>query len=185
MTELNWSRFENLPGNQAANFELLWRGAVRHTYGKYGIFQARAQQPGVEFHLKLDKDCPLGGVGDWFGWQTKWWPGLQAGRTITATRRSDVEDSLNRTKTHISGITDWVLCTRRPLAPTDEPWWNDLSASAPFELDHQVAEDLANLLTGDAELFRQTYFGDLVLTPDRLNTLQERALADVDRKSVV
>jgi len=179
MTELDWSRFESLPGDQAANFELLWRGAVRHSYGRYGKFQARAQQPGVEFHLKLDRDCSLGDAGDWLGWQTKWWPGLQPGRTITASRKHDVEDSLNKTKTHLPGLTDWVLCTRRPLAPADEPWWDGLSASAPFELDHQVAEDLANLLTGDAELFRQTYFGDLVLTPDRLETLKTLALADV------
>lgn len=179
MTALDWSRFENLPGDQAANFELLWRGAVRHTYGRYGKFQARSQQPGVEFHLKLESDCPLGDAGDWFGWQTKWWPGLQQGRTIGATRKRDVEDSLNKTKTHLSGLTDWALCTRRPLAPTDEPWWDALSTSAPFKLDHQVAEDLANLLTGDAELFRQTYFGDLVLIPNRLEALKNLALADV------
>ncbi len=175
MHELDWSRFESLPGDQAANFELLWRGAVRHSYGKYGTFQARAQQPGVEFHLKVDRDCPLGDAGQRFGWQTKWWQGLEAGRTIGATRKRDVEDSLDKTKTHLPGLTDWVLCTRRPLAPTDEPWWEGLSA--PFKLDHQVAEDLANLLIGDAELFRQTYFGDLVLTPDRLETIKNLALA--------
>ncbi|GAA1435938.1 hypothetical protein GCM10009641_33360 [Mycobacterium cookii] len=182
MTELDWSRFEDLPGDQTANFELLWRGAVRHTYGRFGRFQARSQQPGVEFHLKLERGCPLGDAGDWFGWQTKWWPGLQPGRTITASRKNDVEDSLDKTKTHLPGLTDWVLCTRRPFAPTDEPWWDSLSGSAPFKLDHQVADDLANLLTGDAELFRQTYFGDLVLTPDRLEVLQERALADVQER---
>ncbi len=176
MTELDWRGFESLPGDQAANFELLWRGAVRHSYGKYGRFQARAQQPGVEFHLELDRGCPLGDAGDWFGWQTKWWPG-HAGRTIGSTRRRDVEDSLDKTKTYLPGLTDWVLCTRRPLAPTDEPWWDGLSA--PLKLDHQVAEDLANLLIGDAELFRQTYFGDLVLTPHRLEALKNLALADV------
>lgn len=177
MTELDWSCFERLPGHQTANFELLWRGAVRRTYGKYGTFQARAQQPGVEFHLKLDRSCALGDAGQWFGWQTKWWEGLAAGRTIGASRKGDVEDSIAKTETHLPGLTDWVLCTRRPLAPTDEPWWDGLSTR--FKLDHQVAEDLANLLTGDAELFRQTYFGDLVLTPDRLETLNNRALADV------
>jgi hypothetical protein len=182
VTGLEWSRFESLPGDQAANFELLWRGAVRHTYARYGRFQARSQQPGVEFHLELERECPLGDAGDWFGWQTKWWPGLQPGRALGASRKSDVEDSLDKTKTHLSGLTDWILCTRRPFAPVDEPWWEALTASAPFDLDHQVTDDLANLLTGDAELFRQTYFGDLVLTPDRLEALQERALADVQER---
>ncbi|WP_157526394.1 hypothetical protein [Microbacterium oleivorans] len=78
---------------------------------------------------------------------------------------------------HIPGLTDWVLCTRRPLAPIDEPWWRDLPTD--LTLDHQVAEDLGNLLTGDAELLRQTYFGDLIFTPDRLAKMNELALADV------
>ncbi|WP_206473964.1 NACHT domain-containing NTPase [Dietzia sp. KRD202] len=179
MTALDWSGFEDLPGDPAANFELLWRGAVRRTYGRYGHFQARAQQPGVEFHLKLENDCPLGDAGDWFGWQTKWWPGLQQGRSIGKSRKNDVEDSLEKTKTHLPELTDWVLCTRRPLPPIDEPWWGDLSVTEPFKLDHQVAEDLGNLLTGDAELLRQTYFGDLVLTPGRLETNKDYALAEV------
>lgn len=178
MPALDWSRFEDLPGDQAANFELLWRGAVRHTFGKYGTFQARTQQPGVEFHLKLDRSCALGNAGQWFGWQTKWWP--QVNGAIGSTRKRDVEDSLDKTEAHLPGLTDWVLCTRRPLAPTDEPWWS--SMSRPFKLDHQVADDLANLLTGDAELLRQTYFGDLVLTPDRLERHQELSLAEVHER---
>lgn len=176
MTALDWSQFESLPGDPTANFELLWRGAVRHSYGKYGRFQARAQQPGVEFHLELLRDCPLGDAGQWFGWQTKWWK-IQQGRTIGVTRKHDVEDSLDKTETYLPALTDWVLCTLRPLAPVDETWWDGLSTT--LRLDHQVAEDLANLLTGDAELFRQTYFGDLVLTPSRLETLENLALAEV------
>ncbi|MEL4319879.1 hypothetical protein WJX64_12760 [Leifsonia sp. YIM 134122] len=177
MTEINWSRFEELPGDQTANFELLWRGAIRRTYGKYGTFQARSQQPGVEFHLKLNTDCALGDAGQWFGWQTKWWKSLVAGRAIGNGRKDDVEDSLAKSKIHIPGLTDWILCTRRPLAPVDEPWWDGLKAS--LTLDLQTAEDLANLLTGDAELLRQTYFGDLILTPERLEKLSNLALADV------
>lgn len=177
MTELDWSRFEELPGDQTANFELLWRGAVRRTYGKYGTFRARAQQPGVEFHLRLNTSCALGDPGQWIGWQTKWWKGLATGRAIGIGRRNDVEDSLSKTEAHLPGLTDWVLCTRRPLTPKDESWWAGLDTK--FNLDHQVAEDLANLLTGDAELLRQTYFGDLVLTPDRLDTLKDSALAEV------
>jgi hypothetical protein len=177
MTELNWECFEQLPGDQTANFELLWRGAIRRTYGKYGTFQARAQQPGVEFHLKLNTDCSLGDAGQWFGWQTKWWKGLAASGVLGSTRKSDIEDSLKKSQVHIPGLTDWVLCTRRALTPKDEPWWEGLETS--LKRDHQKSEDLANLLTGDAELLRQTYFGELILTPDRLDVLRDLALADV------
>ena len=35
-------------------------------FGRYGVFGALAQQPGVEFHLKLDMPCSLGDrVGGW------------------------------------------------------------------------------------------------------------------------
>ena len=53
MPSLNWDEFECLPGAADANFELLCRTVVRRTYGRYGDFNALANQPGVEFHLRL------------------------------------------------------------------------------------------------------------------------------------
>ncbi len=84
MPELDWTRFESLPGDQAANFELLWARAVRHTFARYGRFQARAQQPGVEFHLELDRDCPLGDAGQWLAGKRSGGPDFPAGRAIVS-----------------------------------------------------------------------------------------------------
>ena len=179
MPELNWSRFEELPGDPRANFELLWRGVVRLNFARYGNFQARAQQPGVEFHLQLDQNCPLGDAGRWFGWQTKWWD-LGSGTAIGSNRRNDVKDSQAKTRSHLPQLTDWILCTRRPFTPRDEKWFHDLIPG--FKLDHQVADDLANLLCGDADLLRETYFGDLVVTPARLEELQNSAVAEVQER---
>jgi hypothetical protein len=55
MPALNWEAFGKLPGNPEKNFELLCRGVVRQNYGSNGVFKALANQPGVEFHLKLEK----------------------------------------------------------------------------------------------------------------------------------
>ncbi len=59
MTPLDWDKFTALPGSPRDNFELLCRGAVTHAYARYGRFIALAQQPGVEFHLDIDRTgCP-------------------------------------------------------------------------------------------------------------------------------
>lgn len=179
MTALDWDRFRDLPGDPRTNFELLWRGAIKINYARFGTFRAQAQQPGVEFHLNLEQECPLGKPGQWFGWQTKWWD-IGPGKQIGKTRKDDVEDSLETTKKHLPGLTDWVLCTRRPLTPTDQTWYDGLTPG--FKLDNAVSDDLANLLLGDAALLRETYFGDLVLEPHRLANLQESAVAEVSER---
>ncbi len=179
MTELNWERFEELPGDSTTNFELLWRGAIKHNYARYGRFRARAQQPGVEFHLELEQECDLGEPGRWYGWQTKWWR-IGSGTQIGVNRRTDVEDSLKTTKKYLPRLTDWVLCTRRALTPTDQEWYDDLSPG--FRLHSAVAEELSALLTGDAALLRETFFGDLILTPHRLEELQGGSVEEVSER---
>ena len=57
MPALNWDVFTSLPGSAEKNFELLCRGIVRQNFGSYGVFRALANQPGVEFHLKLHRRC--------------------------------------------------------------------------------------------------------------------------------
>ncbi|MGB3764702.1 MAG: hypothetical protein WA966_15940, partial [Ornithinimicrobium sp.] len=180
MTELNWERFEELPGDPTTNFELLWRGAIKQNYARYGRFRARAQQPGVEFHLELEQECDLGEPGRWYGWQTKWWK-FGSGTQIGVNRRTDVEDSLQKTKKYLPGLTDWVLCTRRPLTPTDQKWYDDELESG-FRLHNAVAEELSALLTGDAALLREAFFGDLILTPHRLEELQGGSVEEVSER---
>ncbi|MFD6456387.1 hypothetical protein ACFWF3_36995, partial [Nocardia sp. NPDC060220] len=88
-----------------------------------------------------------------------------------------VEDSLSKTKTHLPNLTHWVLCTRRPLTPTDQTWYDGLTPG--FSLDNWVADELDNLLVGEASLLRDAYFGDLVFEPYRLCELQEAAVEEV------
>lgn len=179
MTELSWERFEELPGDSRTNFELLWRGAIKHNYARYGRFRARAQQPGVEFHLELEQECDLGEAGRWYGWQTKWWT-IGSGTQIGVNRRTDVEESLKTTEKYLPGLTDWVLCTRRPLTPTDQEWYDDLAPG--FRLHNAVAEEISALLTGDAALLRETFFGDLILSPHRLEELQAGSVQEVSER---
>jgi len=122
MPALKWASFTGLPGSAENNFELLCRGIVRHKFGSYGVLRALANQPGVEFHLKLIRHCDaLGDPGRWWGWQCKWYV-LPPRGALGSTRRAKIEDGIRKTEAHVPGITDWVLWTRRALTKADQTW---------------------------------------------------------------
>ncbi len=79
---LNWEKFLELPGDARTNFEAVARAATLRNYARCGQFAARAQQPGVEFHLTIElPGCELGDPGRKYGWQTKWWD-IPGGRNL-------------------------------------------------------------------------------------------------------
>jgi len=177
MPALNWDVFTGLPGSAEKNFELLCRGIVRQNFGSFGVFRALANQPGVEFHLKLDKRCdPFGDPGRWWGWQCKWYE-LAANRALGATRRAKIEEGLRKTEAHLPDLTDWVLWTRRTLTKDDQEWFSGLSSSMTLHL--WTGDEVDNLLSGQATVLRNTYFGELVLTPDILRERHEQAVAPI------
>lgn len=177
MPALNWDIFAGLPGSVEKNFELLCRGVVRHNFGSFGAFRALANQPGVEFHLKLDKPCgALGDTGRWWGWQCKWYTFSANGR-LGATRRADIKEGLRKTEIHVPGLTDWVLWTRQALAKGDQQWFSELSSG--MQLHLWTSDEVDNLLSGEAAILRSTYFGELVLTPDILRERHEQAIAPI------
>src|SRR4051794_23342771 len=110
MPELDWNAFVNLPGDARRNWEMLCRGAVQRNYAQFGEFRSTAQQPGVEFHLKLTQKCDLGDVGRWWGWQCRWY-GTNAGEQIGTTRRNKIVESIRKSEKYLPNLTDWVLCT--------------------------------------------------------------------------
>lgn len=177
MPGLNWDVFGGLPGSAETNFELLCRGIVRHNYGSYGVLRALANQPGVEFHLKLDRRSDaLGDPGRWWGWQCKWYD-LSASGALGSTRQKKIEEGIRKTEAHVPGITDWVLWTRQTLTNADQKWFNALSSKVTLHL--WTADEVDNLLVGQASVFRSTYFGNLVLTPDFLRERHEQSVAPV------
>lgn len=181
-TLLTWDGFDDLPGDPRTNFEHLWRNAVRRTYARFGAFTARVQQAGVEFHLEIDKPgCPLGHAGRVFGWQTKWFGTLAPGKPLSETRKRQVTSSIDKTKKHWPNITDWVLVTKHPLTHADQNWFTGLNVGMTL---HQASlNELSDLLTGDALLsLREAYFGELVLTPDRLAEEHRRATAGIKER---
>jgi len=177
MPALNWDIFTGLPGSAEKNFELLCRGIVRQNFGSYGTFRALANQPGVEFHLKLDKRCDaLGDPGRWWGWQCKWYD-LAANGALGSTRRTKIEEGLRKTEEHLPDLTDWVLWTRRTLTKDDQDWFNGLSSKMTLHL--WTGDEVDNHLAGQAAVLRSTYFGELVLTPDILRERHEQAVAPI------
>ena len=177
MPALNWDIFKNLSGSTEKNFELLCRGIVRQNFGSFGVFRALANQPGVEFHLNLDKRCDsLGDPDRWWGWQCKWYD-LAANGALGATRRAKIEDGLRKTEVHLTALTDWVLWTRRTLIKDDQDWFNGLASKMKLHL--WTGDEVDNLLSGQATVLRSTYFGELVLTPDILREHHEHAVAPI------
>ncbi len=177
MPALNWDIFAGLPGSAEKNFELLCRGIVRQNFGSYGTFRALANQPGVEFHLKLNKPCDaLGDPGRWWGWQCKWY-NLAANGALGSTRRTKIEEGLRKTEEYLPDLADWVLWTRRTLTKDDQEWFNGLSSKMTLHL--WTGDEVDNLLTGPAAVLRGTYFGELVLTPDILRERHEQAVASI------
>ncbi len=176
MPEVNWNSFADLHGDVRTNFERLWRSLIQNHYGQYGSFRMLANQPGVEFHLQLDRSCILGEPQRWYGWQCKWYD-LERVRAIGSTRRKYIEDALGKTTKHLPELTDWVLCTRHPLTSSDQAWFYGLQTS--MELHLWTGADLERHLAGPGSIYRGTYFGELVLTPDLLQDLHKRSVAQI------
>lgn len=176
---LNWEKFAGLPGAADTNFEMLCRALIRRHYGQFGDFFALANQPGVEFHLKLHSPCSLGEVGRWYGWQCRWYD-LPSGRAIGTMRRKKIKEAISKTEAELPGLTDWVLWTRYPLTKGDQKWFRSLSTNMRLHL--WTAAEVEEHLSGPAEILRGTYFGELILTPDLLSELHAAAIALIKRK---
>ncbi|MDH2171079.1 hypothetical protein N5J50_01230 [Acinetobacter johnsonii] len=168
MSQLNWSKFENLSGAADVNFEKLCRSLIRRHYGQYGSFKELANQAGVEFHLKLEQDCALGGSTRWYGWQCKWYD-LPRARAIGTTRKEKIIDGLTKSKKYLPHLTDWVLWTKYILTEGDQKWFYGLQADYPFKLHLQTCDDIESLLVGPALALREAYFGELVIDEQVLN----------------
>jgi hypothetical protein len=181
MPALNWDIFTSLPGGQEVNFELLCRGIIRRCYDQHGIFRARANQPGIEFHLRIKRACSLGDDTRWWGWQCKWYD-LPSGKSLGKNRRDTIEDGIRKTEKYVPGVTDWVLWTRHTLTADDQEWFNGISTD--MDLHLWTSDEVDNLLSGEAAILRSTYFGELILRPQLLTRLHEQAVAPIRRRWV-
>ena len=180
MPQLNWDAFRSLPGAVNENFESLCRALIRRHYGRFGRFAALANQPGVEFHLRLHFECALGSANKWFGWQCKWWDSVSSGQAITKTRRNQLQDAISKSERDLPGLTDWILWTRHTLTKNDQDWFYGLQS--PMRLHLQTIAEVEELLSGPAEIYRSTWFGELVLTPETLDTRHTAAAAQIGHR---
>ena len=179
MAPLNWDGFQSLPGAPQTNFENVCRAIIRIHYGRYGNFAALAAQPGVEFHLKLHTSCLLGEPGRWYGWQCRWY-GLASGTAIGKTRRGHIREALQTTERVLPELSDWILWTRWPLTKSDQEWFYELKTRMHLAL--WTAIDAESYLGGDAAFLRNTYFGEWILTPERLAAWHEESVAPIRQR---
>ncbi len=176
---LNWPEFEKLPDSPRSNFEILCRSLIWLHYGRFGRFAALANQPGVEFHLKLHEKCAIGDAGRWFGWQCRWYE-ARPGKALGNARRKKIEDALRKTVKALPDLTDWILWTRHPLTKADQVWFYGLETN--MQLDWWTAANVEALLSGEGEILRRTYFGELVFTPIALAQQHELSVASIKKR---
>ncbi|ATY80446.1 hypothetical protein CVS42_06090 [Aeromonas veronii] len=183
MPEANWNVFRRLPGAPEENFETLCRALVRRHYGRFGCFKQLANQPGVEFHLQLYGPCDLGAPPRWIGWQCKWYE-LTNGEDLGATRKKKIIEGMEKTRKHVPGVTDWKLWTHHTLTKGDQEWFFALEKDhfPKLKLELLTATDIEDLLVGPGALLRETYFGELVLTPALLAEQHRLAAAPFKRR---
>ena len=179
MPDLNWDSFLGLAGAPEKNFEQLCRILVRRSYARFGTFRARAQQPGVEFHLKLDTACTLGDPGRWYGWQCRWYS-LDSGQPLGSNRRNRIEKAISTTERELPGLTDWVLWTKHKLTKGDQEWFYDLPT--PMNLILWAEDEVEEHIEGEAEIYGRTFFGDLILTEEELSLLHSQSTARVKER---
>lgn len=176
MPSLSWTVFDLLPGSRAQNFENLCRGLMRLHFAKFGQMKALANQPGVEFHIKLREACPLGDPPRWFGWQCKCHTRTKNG-DLTSASKKDIELSLRTTEGLLPDLTDWILWTPYTLSLKDQNWFYAISTQMNLQLWSE--EELDTYLSGDGLLLRGTYFGDLILTPSNLEERHRIAIQPI------
>ena len=179
MPALDWTAFSSLPGATTHNFELLCRALVRRHYGAFGNFVELANQPGVEFHLKLHSACSLGGPGTWLGWQCRWFD-LPRARAMGNARQRKIQGAIATTEAELPELTDWILWTRYPLTKGDHKWFESIETS--MRLHEWTGAEVDEHLSGPAEFLRATYFGELILTRDELDRLHGSAVAAVQHR---
>ncbi|HMG73651.1 MAG TPA: hypothetical protein VK582_09125 [Pyrinomonadaceae bacterium] len=127
----------------------------------------------------MESDCALGSKGQWFGWQCRWY-GLPSGRAIGTTRRNKIAAALKKSLQLLPDLTDWVLWTRHTLTKGDQKWFYGLKTTVRLHL--WTSENVETLLSGDAEILRRTYFGELALTPHLLAELHSVSIAPIQRR---
>lgn len=183
MPAANWDVFSELPGAADENFEKLCRSLVRRHYGRFGRFKQLANQPGVEFHLQLTESCDLGAPPRWIGWQCKWYE-LANGQDLGAARKQKIIEGMEKTRKHVPGVTDWKLWTHHTLTKGDQGWFFALEKDRfpELKLELLTATDIEDLLVGPGALLRETYFGELVLTPALLAEQHRLAAAPFKRR---
>jgi hypothetical protein len=178
---LDWSAFRRLSGPPWHNFELVCHQVVRRTWGRYGLLSFPERQPGVEFHLLLSEDCELGKAGDRIGWQCRWYE--LSLTEIGDSRRAKIRKAISTSVEHLGDLTKWILWTREGLSEKDDRWLQTQQRDA-VAIEAWNEADLEGRMDGPAASLRETFFGELVLSEDRLRTAYHEAISAIEEKYI-
>ena len=75
------------------------------------------------------------------------------------------------------GITDSVIWTPYTLSKTDQDWFYSLPTSLTLHLWSE--EELDTYLSGEGLILRNTYFGELIITPAQLDRRHQESIQPI------
>lgn len=179
---LDLMRLQDLPGAADQNFEALTRAMVSRRYGALGALRERRNQPGVEFHVRVEHHGELGEPGRVWGWSCKWFI-LGHDNQLSNGQRMQITDSVDKAIKYVDGLTDFVLCLPQRPTKKDEAWIDSLGPARGISTKLWAAENFDAHLSGSDEL-RSTFFGELVLTPETLARAHERSVNPIKARWV-
>jgi hypothetical protein len=99
---------------------------------------------------------------------------------VCATRRKQIESAVETTERELPALTDWILWTHWPLTKADQKWFGALKTR--MRLHQWTSLEVESYLGGDAAFLRNTYFGEWILTPERLASWHEESVAPVRQR---
>lgn len=179
MATLNWDKFRDLTDDPRSSFESLCRAIIHFRFARFGRVRSLANQPGVECHLELDSSCELGEAPRWWGWQCKWFE-VSSSNKLSKAQRDEIESSLRISKRELPKLTDWVLWTRKPLSKSDADWFDGLTAGP--RLHRWDDTHIRTYLGGEGAMLQDSYFGELVLTPEALKNNHSSSVSKIQMR---
>ena len=84
---------------------------------------------------------------------------------------------MHTTEKNLPGLSDWVLWTPYTLSRRDQKWFTSLDTT--FELHLWSEEEIDTYLSGPGAMLRNTYFGDLIVSPEELKLRHRQSIQPI------
>lgn len=195
MVKIDWNRLEiNSNNSREISFERFCYHFAKIRFKEYGEFIYPYNAAGSEFYLTLRKPLEYEGttynVGDFIGWQAKFWVNHNdiENSSLTKSRRQELKKGLRDSLKRNFKLALWIICTPGQFV---EDAYNDLKkdldlVSENIKISHWHKAVFETAFVGENSkryngLFNY-YFSDKPITKDYLDELTIKSLDKLKKK---